>query len=283
MARIGLSGEDAKEHARAAARQAGPWIERLARAGYAAYGTVYALVGVLAAQAALGGGGETASQESALRSILAAPMGRVLLGAVAVGLLGYTVWRLLQGVMDPDNEGAGAKGLAKRADHLLNGVLHGALAFSAAQLALGSGGGGGSSPDDWTARLLAQPFGKWLAVAAGAGIVGAGIYQFYALYRVRFMEHLKPGEMSPRERTWTRRVGRVGYAARGVVFSVIGVFLIQAALQSDPEETRGLGGALGTLSRQPLGPYILGGVAVGLVAYGAFMLVVARYRRIEPA
>lgn len=209
MARSGSSGgevkQQARRHAREAARQASPWIERFARTGYAAYGTVYALVGVLAARAALGEGGEVTSQEGALRSILAAPMGRVLLGLVAAGLIGYAAWRVFQGIMDPENEGSSAKGAAKRAKHALDGLLHGALAISAAQLALGSSGGGGG-PDDWTTRLMAQPFGRWLAVPLGAGIMIAGAYQFYELYRVRFMEHLEPGGMSVRKRTWTRRV-----------------------------------------------------------------------------
>ena len=283
MAQNGPSAEEARRHAERGARKTSPWIERLARAGYVAYGVVYALVGVLAVQAAFGGSGETASQEGALRQVLLAPLGRVLLGIVAVGLLAYAMWRLFQGILDPENEGTDAKGLVKRLDHVLNGLFHAALAFSAGQLILGSGGGGGGSPDDWTARLMAQPFGRWLAAVAGAVIVGAGLYQFYKAYQADFRDDLKTGEMSAREKKWTTRSGRLGYAARGVVFGVIGVFLVQAALQTDPDEARGLGGALETLARQPLGPYILGAVAIGLVAYGVFMFVMARYRRIEPA
>jgi hypothetical protein len=280
---VAQNGSSVEQHAERAARQASPWIERLARAGYVAYGVVYALVGVLAVQTAFGGGGKTASQESALRQVLLAPLGRVLLGLVALGLLAYAAWRLFQGILDPENEGKDAKGLLKRIDHLLNGLFHAALAFSAGELALSSGGGGGGSPDDWTARLLAQPLGRWLTVIAGVVIVGAGLYQFYKAYRADFRDELKAGEMSARAKTWAACSGRLGYAARGVVFGVIGVFLVQAALQTDPDEARGLGGALETLARQPFGPYILGAVAIGLVAYGVFMFVVARYRRIEPA
>jgi hypothetical protein len=279
---VAQNGSSVEQHAERAARKASPWIERLARAGYVAYGVVYALVGVLAVQAALGGGGKTASQEGALRQVLLAPLGRVLLDLVALGLLAYAAWRLFQGILDPENEGRDAKGLLKRVEHVLNGLFHAALAFSAGQLALGSGGGGGGSPDDWTARLLAQPLGRWLAVIAGAVIVGAGLYQLYKAYKADFRDELKTGEMSARAMTWATRSGRLGYAARGVVFGVIGVFLGQAALQTDPNEARGLGGALETLARQPLGPYILFAVAIGLVAYGVFMFVVARYRRIEP-
>jgi hypothetical protein len=271
-----------RRHTERAARKASPWIERMARVGYAAYGIVYVLVGALAVQAAFGGSGKTTSQEGALRQVLLAPLGRILLAMIAIGLLAYATWRLFQGILDPENEGKGAKGFLKRVDHVLNGLFHAALAFSAGRLALGTGGGGGS-PDDWTARLLAQPFGRWLAAIVGAVIVGAGLYQFYKAYKADFRNELDSGEMSARERTWAKRSGRLGYAARGVVFDVIGVFLIRAALQTDPDEARGLGGALETLARQPFGPYILGAVALGLVAYGAFMFVMARYRRIEPA
>jgi Domain of Unknown Function (DUF1206) len=281
LAQNGPSTEEAKQHAERAASKASPWIERLARVGYVAYGVVYVLVGVLAIQAAFGGGGKTPSQVGALRQVLLAPLGRVLLCIVAVGLLAYAAWRLFQGILDPENEGTGAEGVVKRFDHVLNGLFHAALAFTAGQLALGSASGGGGSPDDWTARLMAQPFGRWLTVVAGAVIVGAGLYQLYKAYEADFRDELKTGEMSAREKKWTMRSGRLGYAARGVVFGVIGIFLVQAALQTDPDEARGLGGALETLARQPLGPYILGAIAVGLVAYGVFMFVMARYRRIE--
>ena len=277
------NGSSVEQHAERAKRKASPWIERLARAGYVAYGMVYVLVGVLALRAAFGGSGKTTGQEGALRSILLAPLGRVLLGLVAAGLVAYAVWRLFQGLQDPEDEGRDAKGVVKRLDHVLNGLFHTALAFSAGQLALGSGGGGGGSPDDWTATLMSQPLGRWLALVAGAVIFCAGLYQCYKAYKADFRDELKSHEMSRREKAWTTRSGRLGYAARGVVFGVIGIFLLQAALQADPQAARGLGGALEALARQPFGPYLLGLVAVGFVAYGAFMFVVARYRRIEPA
>ena len=110
----------------------------------------------------------------------------------------------------------------------------------------------------------------------GAGILAIGLLQFFRAYDAKCMEKFKPGEMNPRERRWTRRAGRLGHAARGVVFLVIGVFLVQAALQSDPDEARGLGGALSALAAQPFGPYLL-----EFVAFGLFMFVVARYRRIQ--
>lgn len=265
-----------------AARKARPWIEGYARFGHAAYGVVYLLVGSLAVQAALGGG-STAGQERAFQTILLAPLGKVILCVVAFGLLGYAMWRMLQGILDADNEGRDVKGIAKRFNHVLNGLFHAVLAFTAAQLALLDSAGGGGSPDDLTARLLEQPFGRLLTVGVGVVVVCVGLYQFYCAYRAKFMEELEPGRMGTGERAWTSRTGRLGFAARGVVFIVMGVFFVQAALHADPNEARGLGGALATLARQPFGPYLLGVVALGLVSYGAFMFLVARYRRIDPA
>jgi hypothetical protein len=119
-------------------------------------------------------------------------------------------------------------------------------------------------------KMVARKASPWLVWFVRAG---------YAAYKAGFREELKLHEMSGREKTWATRSGRLGYAARGVDFGVIGVFLMQA----DPDKARGLGGALQAPVLQPLGPYLLGTVALGLVAYGAFMLVVARYRRIEPS
>lgn len=273
---------NAREQAQNAARTARPWIEGYARFGHAAYGVVYVLVGSLAVQAALGGG-STAGQEGALQTILLAPLGKMILCVVAFGLLGYAMWRVLQGILDADNEGRDLKGLAKRFNHVLNGLFHAVLAFSAVQLALLDSAGSGGSPDDMTARLLEQPFGRLLTVGVGVAVVCVGLYQFYCAYRAKFMEELEPGKMGTGGRVWTRRSGRLGFAARGVVFAVMGGFLVQAALHTDPSEARGLGGALATLASQPFGPYLLGVVALGLVSYGAFMFLVARYRRIDPA
>lgn len=277
------NGSSVERQARGAARKASPWIARLARVGYVAYGTVYVLVGALALQAVFGGGGGATGQEGALRQVLLAPLGRVLLALIALGLLAYAAWRIFQGIADPEYEGRDAKGIVKRFDHVLNGLFHGALALTAGGLALGLGVGGGGSPDDWTATLMSQPLGRWITIAVGAAIVVAGLYQFYNAYKADFRDELKSHEMSLREKRWTTHVGRLGFIARGAVFGVIGVFLVQAAIQTDPQQARGLGGALETLARQPFGPYLLGAVAVGLISYGVFMFVMARYRRIQPA
>ncbi len=111
-------------------------------------------------------------------------------------------------------------------------------------------------------------------------MVGVGLHELYQAYKADFLEYLNLDEMGEKAKQWTKRWGRLGIAARGIVLSIVGTFLIRAALEYDPQEARGLGGALQTLVQQPLGPWLLGAVALGLVAYGVFMLSVARYRHI---
>ncbi len=257
------------------------WVERLARFGYAAKGVVYAIVGVLAVQAALGTGGETTDTKGALGAIAAQPFGKFLLALLTIGLIGYVLWSFVQAIKDPEHKGDDAKSLARRLGYGMTGLVYAGLAFSAIKLIMGSGGGsGGNSEQDWTARLLAQPFGQWLLGLVAAFIIGLGFYQHYQAYKAKFRKQMKLQEMSATEETWATRIGRFGEAARGIVFVIIGFFLIQAARQSDPSKARGLDGALQSLAQQPYGPLLLGIVALGFVAYGIHMGVQARYRRI---
>jgi hypothetical protein len=270
--------QDARQEA--AEHNVSPWIERLARFGYATKGAVYILVGILALGVATGMGGRTTSPPGAIQIIGSQrPFGQILLIVVTIGLAGYALWRLIQAVADPDREGYDARGIARRTGHGVAALGYGGLALTAARLALASGGGG-SSPQDWTAWLLSWPFGQALVVGIGTGVVGYGLHQLYQAYKAEFQEYLKLGQMSDTEETWITRGGRFGLAARGVVFGIIGVFLIQAALRFNPSEAQGLGGALQELLRQPFGPWLLGIVALGLVAYGVLMLALAYYRQV---
>jgi hypothetical protein len=258
------------------------WVEKLARLGYAAKGIVYAIVGALAVQAAFGQGGQTTDTKGALGAISAQPFGKFLLILLTIGLIGYVIWRFVEAIKDPEHKGDDPKGLARRLGYAISGFTYAGLALSAIGLIRGSGGGGGGgSEQGWTARLLAQPFGQWLVALVGAIVIGIGFEQLYKAYKAKFRKEMKLHEMSTTEKTWATRIGRFGLAARGIVFVIIGFFLLQAARQSDPNQARGLDGALQSLAQQPYGPWLLGIVALGLVAYGIHMGVQARYRRIS--
>jgi Domain of Unknown Function (DUF1206) len=281
MSSKGDLSEDAKLQAKNAAHSARPWMERFARLGYATEGAMYTLIGVLAAGVAFGVGGRATGQQGALEIVAGSPFGGVLVGLIALGFLGYALWRGVQAIADPDGEGTDLKAVGKRIGYGVSALVYAALAFSAIGLILGSASEGGGTPDDWTALLLSWPLGQVLVAGVGTVVAGLGLRELYQAYRARFLEYLKIEEMGEKVRKWSKRWGRLGITARGIVFGVVGTFLIRAALEYDPQEARGLGGALQTLAQQPLGQWLLGAVALGLIAYGLFMLSVARYRHIE--
>jgi hypothetical protein len=277
----GVSIDGAKKKSAQLSRKARPWIARLARFGYAAKGIVYLIIGVLAAMAAFDVGGRTTDSRGALAEIVRQPYGRLLLGVVAVGLAGYALWRLVQSLKDTEHKGADLKGLAIRFGYACIGFIYIGLAYSAARLILGHDAGQSSdeTSKEWTARLLALPYGQWLVGAAGLAFIGFAGYQFYKSFKAKFRKELKKEEMTGGALTLATRSGQVGLTARGVVFAIIGLFLIQSALTARANEARGLSGALSALEQQPYGPWVLGVVALGLVAYGLHMLILAWYRR----
>ena len=276
---ISNAGRQAEATGRNAVR--GPWIEWLARFGYAARGAVYSIVGLLAIQTAFGERGEATDTQGALQTV--ARQSTALLWLLAFGLLGYAGWRLLQGALDPENKGHEPKGLAQRGAMIASGLIYGGLALAAFRMASGASGGGGSQgggQQGFTAELMTKPFGRWLVALAGLAVIVSGLYQIHNGWTEKFRKHFKTQEMNADEQRLAVNTGKMGLIARGIVFLMSGWFLVQAALRFDPSQARGLGGALETLAAQPYGPWLLGLVALGLLAFGAYSILLARYRRI---
>jgi hypothetical protein len=277
--RPGQMIDQAHAHTRRATREASPWIEALGRCGHTVIGVVYVIIGLLAAQAARGEGGTTTDQRGALNWIVEAPFGRFLMVAVVVGLAGYAVWRFVQAGYDTEHQGSSPQGLAARAGYLVIGTLYLGTALTAAKLALGWAAEHGNATQDVTAMLLAKPFGQWLVGLLGLAVLGSALFQLYLASSGSFADNLTAHAMTAEQRTWATRAGRFGYGARGIAFGIIGTFLVMAAWHAEPNEARGLGGALSALAEQPFGSWLLLIVALGLVAYGVFSLVQARFRR----
>ncbi len=260
-----------------------PWMTGLARLGYAAKGIVYLIIGALALKLAIGHGGAATDQRGALQTIYEQPFGKFLLIVIGIGLAGFALWSLIQAIFDTEGKGKKAKGIIARIGYAAVGIAYAALAFGAFQLALGTGSVGqhsSTSTQDWTARLLKLPFGQAIVVIVGLIVLGIAIYLFAKAWSAKFQNRLALSGVAARLRNWAVNSGRLGYAALGVVFTIIGIFLIVAALQHNPGEAKGLDTALQELLRQPFGPVLLGIVAIGLFCYGIFSLVEARYRRI---
>ena len=254
-------------------------FEWLARMGYIARGAVYLLVGWFSLAAAWNGARPTDAEEALLR-ILDQPFGEILLGLIAVGLVFYALWRFVQGTFDLDDHGVGAKGLAIRGALLISAVLHVALALFALSIAIGrpAMGGEGDASRDWTAWLLGQPFGRWLVAVVGVAVIAAGFAHFAKAWREGYRRHLRADADTMRIITV---VARIGLAARGVVFCLIGAFFVLAAWHSDASQSGGLGKALLTLQAQPYGPWLLALIAAGLFAFGTYSVIQGIYRRID--
>jgi hypothetical protein len=264
----------------AAADEIAPWVERLARLGYAAKALLYITIGILAAQAGLGRGGRTTDTRGALHVVHDATFGRVMLLIVAAGLLGYAVWRVVEAVIDPERRGTSAKAVALRASFAVRGLFYAGLGLTAFRLAAGSGSGGsGQNAKHWTARAFRLPGGEALVWVAAAGFTAYGIYQLYRAYAPKLGRQLDLSSIRPQLRDWVVGVSRFGLAARGVVFLLIGFFLTRAAEWHDPGQAGGLRESLRTLASIGRWPFVV--VALGLVAYGVYELVNARYRKIR--
>jgi hypothetical protein len=259
------------------------WYAVLARAGLVAKGFSYCLVGALAVKLAVGAGGRATSRQGALETLAHHGFGRVVLAALVAGFAAYALWRFVQAYAEkPAREDSAAKAWGKRAGYAARGVVYAGLTYSTLRLLFG---GRGQSQDakahHSTAVVLSWPGGTWLVGAAGLALLGAALWNLYRGVSRKFEDRWRLSELSPALRTWGSRAGLVGHVARFVVFGLIGVFVIKAAVDYSPQDAIGLDGALEKLARGPYGPWLLGLTAAGLVAYGVFCFFDARLRDVS--
>lgn len=245
-------------------------MEALTRIGFGARGIMYFLIGYLALRT-----GRTGDGSDAL-SYLDSGTGKFLLALMALGFLAYAVWRLSEALIDSEGHGSDAKGLAVRAGGAVSGLIHLGLSFTAATLAMrqgSSGGGGGDGAQQGAASALSFPGGTVMLTLAAAALAVVGFYQLVKAAQAGFLRHL---DREAASKSWVEWVGRAGYAARGIVFLIMGWFLWQAARSSDASEAGDMGAALASL---PSTLQMV--VAAGLLLFGIFSLVEAVYRRIN--
>jgi hypothetical protein len=250
-------------------------VKALSRVGYAARGVVFALVGVLALVAATGGGDAEGSQ-GALQTLLQQPFGRLILTLVALGLIAFALWRYIESIADLEDDGRDAKGLAVRLGQFVSGLTYGGLGLWAFRSAMTdrASSGSGDSAESWTQTLMAQPFGGWLAMAAGLIVIAVAVGQALKGYRRGYMKNLR----SPPP--WADSVMRFGIIARAVVFLIAGAALFYAGATNNPENAVGLEGALEAIQAQPFGQLLLALMGLGLIAFAVYCFIEARYRAV---
>jgi hypothetical protein len=253
-------------------------FEVLARAGFVARGLVYAIIGVLALKLAFGHGGQLTNQQGALKTVAHQPFGTALLTLVAIGLGGYSLWRLVRAAIGhgPEGSDTGFERLAA----LASGLAYGALCLLAIEILVSGHGSTSGNPKQATAGVFGWPGGTWIVGIAGVVMIGVALYQGYRGITKKFLKDSKVEEMNPEMKKWISRLGTVGHLARMVVFGLVGIFLVKAAIDYSPKKAVGLDGALAKLTHYSYGPLLLGIVAVGLIAFALYSLSDARYRRI---
>jgi len=252
----------------------------LARAGLLARGIMYALIGIIAIQIALGSAHQQADRSGAVRLVAATPFGSVILWLLVVGFVGLTLWRLSEaiwGAAGPDGRKASA-----RLKSLLRAVLYGFITYGILKFALGLGAPPSTNKQsrDLTSSALKHPGGQILIAIIGVIILGAGLYLAYEAYKAKFLRDMRLGTASAKTKKVVTRLGQVGGISRGAVFACIGVFLIIAAIDAKPGQAKGIDSALREFAKTPLGPWLLALVAIGLVLFGIFSCCEARWRRV---
>jgi hypothetical protein len=254
-------------------------FEVLSRAGFVSRGVVWGIIGILALKLAIGYGGKTTNQQGALHTVAQQPFGKILLTLVAVGLGGYSLWRLLRAAIGHGREGSDSA--FERVAGAASGIAYAVMCTFAVQVLLSADTSGTSgNTKHETAGVLAWPAGNWIVGIAGAVMIGTALYQGYRGITRKFLEDSKVEQMGPRLKLWIARLGTTGHLARMVVFGLIGIFVVKAAINDSRHAAIGLDGALAKLVHRAYGPWFLGFVAAGLIAFALYSLSDARYRRI---
>lgn len=231
--------------------------------GLIAYGVVHLLVAWIALQLAWGKTSEEASQQGALQDLASKPFGGFLLWVVAVGLLALAIWMVLSLVY-------GRLDAEKKVSSVGRAVVYLYLAISAARVAMGSGGSSGKERGV-TAKLMESGAGRVLVVIIGLVVIGIGVRQIHKSVTKKFTEDLTGGVSES-----TILLGRIGYAAKGIAFLIVGGLFAWAALSYDPEKAGGLDNALRTLNEQAFGSVLLTLMALGIACFGAYCFVWSR-------
>ncbi len=278
-----MSAQGTAGSAMGAAQQAGDsdGLEHLARVGLIAYGVVHLLVAWLALQLAWGSGGESADQSGAMATLAESSLGKPLLWVVAIGLVALAVWQAAEVLRWRRGWSASGKtrtkAVKKSGKAIVKAVIYAALAVLAIRYATGGGQSSSQQQQQQTAGVFDWPAGRWLVGAAGLVLIGVGAYHVYKGVTKRFLKEIDTSGASPTATRLVTRLGQVGFPGKGIALAGVGALLVYAAATFDPSKARGLDGAMRSILDLPFGQILLTLVALGILAFGAYLFVRARY------
>ncbi|MDO9355264.1 MAG: DUF1206 domain-containing protein [Solirubrobacteraceae bacterium] len=249
-----------------------------ARVGLIALGVVHLLVGWLALQLALGSSEGSADSGGAMQQLAETSVGKPLLWLLVLGFVALVLWKLAEAAVGHKDEDDEKKRAGKRVFSAGKAVIFGILAFSAAKAASGSSGGGGNSKQEsLTGKLMEAPLGQGLVGLVGLALIGYGAFYVYRGWKEKFREQLEAGAGGGHVGSAIITVGKVGHIAKGFAIAVLGVLVVVAAVQHDPEKSGGLDDALKELLSQPSGHVLVGIIGVGIACYGLYCFGRAKY------
>jgi hypothetical protein len=249
----------------------------LARAGLVARGIIYVLIGWLAILIAADHSSQQADQQGALQLLAGKSYGLVTLVLLGIGFAGYALWRLSEAAFGVVGDGSDA---GPRLRSLARAVIYAFFAYLTFQVIGGKQGSQSSRQQDLTAKVMQHSGGLVLIGVVGAVIVIAGVVLIIEGVKRKFLKYLQTGQMRRQTRRVVEWLGVIGTVARGAVFALAGVLVIDAAITHDPAKSGGIDKALLTLRDQPSGVFLLVLAALGLITFGAYGLFEARWRKV---
>ena len=245
--------------------------------GWPPAGFVYLMIGWLAVQIAAGHGSRQANQQGAVAAVAQHSYGVLLLWVLAVGFAGYALWRLSEAAYGTAAEGAKT---GPRIQSLVRGLIYASLCASTVSFIAGrSRQGQAQQQETVTAKLMRHTPGRLLVGLVGVAVVAVGLAMIVEGARKKFEKQLHMNELHGATRTVVERLGIVGTVARGLAFAIAGQLVIDAAVTANPRKSTGLDGALRTLADRAYGPWLLGALAIGLIAFGIYGFAAARWAK----
>lgn len=254
-----------------------PWIDKIARIGLIAKGVVYVILGTLAFMAAFEIAGQTnrdSNKEGVFNSIKEFPGGVIVLFLLAAGLICYSIWRGVQTFSN--GNGSGIK-WTKRVRYFFSGLIYLSLAGTAIQMIIRNKNKSDDENQYWVSEMLNHSFGQWFVGVGACILAGIGMYQLYYGLSEKYKKHVQELNLHSNGSSLLLRSGKIGYMARGIVWLIIAFLLLRAALHNNSSEAGDMSKAFSFIENASLGSYLLGALGIGLLAYGVFNFIRARY------